>query len=377
MFVHGVKADFRTNGFPSLFKDGLLKEFPQDIYPNSIRSFRYYQDVGSYNGTTNICPPDGRLPEPIVPREGIPVPIVASTAQVCDSQSDLGTNAVLLYEDMVTFLNETGHQRKITLVCNSMGCSIVRGFLAYAMEMHDRDPVNPSATDLVDSVIFLEGIQAGSLLDLYALGGLGLPPPLNQLYGLALQYSPFHYDLSRPAVQDLRPKSDYLTWARQEHPAGNQALPYTPPLDYFNVYGDIRLVGQTCFVTCISTSADELGDIAILPGSPSPYGTSWEGGARFLYNNTETPDNWEWGMRHDFPYVASSPLGPLQGLPSQFSAVQQAYNAPEQHENLGAGIATIQVEDCQTKQPISAVDQFLKVLRGRLYNQHAMYACSP
>jgi hypothetical protein len=84
-------------------------------------------------------------------------------------------------------------------------------------------------------------------------------------------------------------------------------------------------------------------------------------------------------MTHDIPYLAANNpiVGPVGGPVSLGIALTQAYGAPEQHLNFGTGMATIQIEDCQTKQLITVADQVLKVVRGRLKNQHAAYACRP
>lgn len=396
MYVHGIRTDSRPGsgfiGFQPLLKP-LRDEFPFEDFPNGVRFFAYYQDksdqVNNCIPTKIPVAPDSRIALPYPPVSGVPTR-VSYFGNHCDSQSDFGVNVVLLYQEMVQLYNDTGKQRPITMACHSMGCTITRGFLAYAAEINAYDSNAPKPTDLVDSVLFIQGVQAGSILAKdfavdpntanFGLGSNTKNFVASEVYRLAIKESALEFDYNRPAIYELRPQSAYFNWMRQETVTiNNTPVPHTPDLPYFNVYGDVHLTEKGClFVnTCWDINTIEFGDLAILPGNNSPYGTPVDGGARFL-KGSFGPQNWQWEMYHDVAFYAVTPL-PIVGLPNGVSAAKLVYEAPENHLNLGkdnGGMTEVMVNDCANPGQQMRLDlQLLKILRGRLYGPR--YNCQP
>jgi len=165
MYVHGITTPARLNnagvngiGFPTIYNDGLLADYSSG---NWLQIFEYYQDARRLIG--NVC--SGVQSSMPRPDAAIPIPtIVDESTEKCDSQSDLGTDAAMLYTDMVRLYNRAEQQRKITLVCHSMGCGVTRGFLAYAAEKHARNSADPGPDELVESITQVEGAVSGSAL---------------------------------------------------------------------------------------------------------------------------------------------------------------------------------------------------------------------
>ena len=342
MYVHGIKSNADEPSFAAMLDPLRDSLYGGAGFGTRLALFRYYQDKGNV-GQDGVCRPGSAA----LPEYSIPVPIIDDQRVICDSQSDLAVDAVLLYNDMVRLYTENGKQRKVVLVCHSMGCGITRGFLAYAQELHARDATRPSAEDLIDSVIFLEGAISGSMLakvggaiDDTRYGSLPVNTSTvvaNEVFRFAAKLPPFEFNLTRPAATMLRPDSAYYQWARQEFSPTYAGVRYTPPLPYFTVYGDIRLQEQACLLaSCRTIDTTAVGDLVMVPGTPSPYAPAPDGGARFLLDGAYGGQNWEWGMRRDVPYYAVAPLPIAAGTPiSLANAIGLVLAAPENHIRFG------------------------------------------
>src|SRR5205085_5685890 len=152
IFVHGIHGDARLPGFEAVLQP--LADPTRYVF----ESFEYWDDVAN-RSSSGQC--DARL-IPASTVGGFPVDVPASGAPAfCDSEDDVGLNAVLLDHEITT-RTSPGPQGwpvdRITLVANSMGGAIVRAYLAYAVESG-----NPSLAR-VDSIVFLQGAQEGSWL---------------------------------------------------------------------------------------------------------------------------------------------------------------------------------------------------------------------
>lgn len=388
MYVHGIKSNYKTPTFSAVvdvLKSDLYYRTADDNFTGRFAQFTYYQDVGiTYNEETNKYDIPCAVGTAVAPAVGIPIPIVNDQRVICDSQSDLGVDAVQLYNDTERLFIDTGRQRKVVLICHSMGCGITRGFLAYAQEMHARDGSRPGADEMVDSVTFLEGAISGSMLA--KVGGsiddLQTFPPgygqvFNEVYRAAAKLPPLQFDQSRPAAKVLQPGSAYYQWARQEFSPTAPGVRYTPPLPYFTVYGDIRLQEQACLLTsCRTLDTTPVGDLVMFPGTPSAYDPAPVGGGRFLLDGARGGQNWEWGMRRDIPFYAIPPLPIAAGGPiSLANAIGLAAVAPENHLRFGDTSAEVMIQDCCTGGSVSVATQLLRILRGQLYGQP--YVCQP
>ncbi len=88
-------------------------------------------------------------------------------------------------------------------------------------------------------------------------------------------------------------------------------------------------------------------------------------------------------MRREFTYSpVAPPLPTVVSAPTGLVlAAGRAFQAPEQHRNFGGAapnnLTAIDIDDCRTKVAIKVHGQVLKVLRGRLYDQHILYSCVP
>jgi hypothetical protein len=171
-------------------------------------------------------------------------------------------------------------------------------------------------------------------------------------------------DPNRPAVLGLTPKEAYVSWVNSR----SGALPDIP---YYNAFGDERLVVEHCFLPfhhgCVDTELSQWGDMILLPGSDNPTDTAWGGGARFLpYGYTDHA--WQ------FAETKKIMFDPFNDA-SAAVAVASLINAPQSHLNITSQQADVQVNDCQTGDPISVDQELLRILTERL--QGTLYACDP
>ncbi len=376
IFVHGLNSSFRDNSFNKIL--GPLAE----RFPGSVRRFVYYQDKGSRDDS-GVC----RSIPVELPASGVTIPFdpFSIDERICDSQSDLGLNAVALdsyirrqYSEglwpnslsvidaqtgcrSTTFrprlgpsdrgISATGPEsgnQPVVLIANSMGAAIVRGFLAYSAEAGDG-----VATTMVDSVLYLQGAQDGSLWLNIDRFDRQLAPIQDALEPFARDAFPA--DLSRPAAGELAPVSLWYLWTN--------ALPgHLPSLPSFNLFGDLRVVVKTelPFLGTLSADLAGIGDVALMPGTDDPRDVPPEGGARFL-DGPSGAQNWQWAMTGQLAWEPfSEPFFGGLGFAEQVGA------SPIFHGNFGAQMDRITVPDCKSGLPTTVTDQLIRIVSERM-----------
>jgi Tol biopolymer transport system component len=318
MFVHGINGSFLQPGF-----DGLFNPI-RAATTSRVEDFHYYQDIGSRDLGTGVCTSDP-LYQPLEPNGGMPVDIETADPSVCDSESDMALNAAKLHHDIQRLYFESG-RRKVVLIGNSMGVTIIRGFLAYSAELNDG-----IAATMVDSVEFLEGAHAGVFAARAAVGVGSVATGPTRLAALWL----VNVDLQRPAAHDLASESDWYDWT-------NPPASHLPDLPYFNVYGDMTIVQEVRGPFGLSvTVAGSVGDGPLQPGSDDPHAVPLSGGSRFLAHGQLEAQQWQWGLYKPFTF---DPLLAVFGLSDP---VAEIANDPIAHWNFGARIQEIQVASCE------------------------------
>jgi hypothetical protein len=363
LYVHGVTTGFEAPSFDSLFQDSAIA--------SSVIRFDYFQDLGPVHPCLRALPTVESSTE-------MPVDLASANQTVCDSQSDIGINAVALRDFVREQFAASGGQRVI-LVGFSMGASIIRGFLGYSTALGDG-----TATDMVDSVIFIEGAHDGSYLLVTpntisgAASILGSIPGVQQFVEdwVTDQAARFNFDFQRPAATELNPASSWYAWANSP----NRPLPGN--IGYYNAYGAIDLKARVCawdwfgISWCHEPHVLDIGDGLLLPGTDDPYDGPtplhperlW-GGARF--SRPTTAEQWEWPLYHKFVIhplnLSKDPKGEAQRLVAAIGA------APELHMNISSQSASTYVFDCTTGATTGLNQQLLKILKGKI-GQEA-YAC--
>ncbi len=214
-----------------------------------------------------------------------------------------------------------------------------------------------AATTMVDSLVFLEGAHDGTARALAATYGLNIGDPLGAVVQSLTGFS------DRPALYNLHPASDFLSWA-------NLDPDLLPVLPTFNFYGDIGLIKETCdwfgLGDCHRQRL-ELGDVFLPTGTDRQFDTPLTGGAKYLRNEVNDGQSWQWSLTDDhiyrpFTFLDPPPLG-------------WATNRPAQHVRLGKddNMNDVLVIDCKTGLPVSLTSEMLSVIGGRMNN--APYAC--
>lgn len=330
LWVHGIRGSFRDQtAFAAVL--GPLRE----KYGNErVRNFEYLQDAGYQQNGRCVDMPPHRVPDDA---GGLPLTLGASSidSNACDSQSDVGLNAILV-DDAVRALHEE-FGGPVTLIANSMGGAITRAFLAYSVA------AGTGTHELVDNVYFLQVAQQGSHLAYppAVLSGLrDSRTPLDRVLGEAISAAAralTGWDPTRPAAGDLRPRSE--TYAFVNPPSAH----VPDQVGYFNVASDIRWtlelsVFNVPFRRLIGATST-LGDYVILPGTDTPTDLPVLGGARFDPGTIgRGRDSHQWVLRRDHVVRVTSlvtllrPIGPF---PGDFSFPGDPFAVPESHLQLG------------------------------------------
>ncbi len=347
--VHGINADSRNVIAPFL-EGPIANEFGAV----SVTHFTYYQDKAFRpNPEDPSCQGVADRILPGAPNGGMPVNNESINPAICDSQSDLALNAVLLDADVHRRFQETG--KPVVLIANSMGGAVIRGMLSYSHERGDG-----VAADEVDSVFFLEGAHDGAegLVAANKNGGRGFEAQLirglvNKLGGI---------DFNRPAQADLTPKSDWYRWANP----GADRLADVP---YINVHGAIDVVHINCFfIWCMKPKVVfELGDVLLTEGTDDPFDTPAKGGSRFL-RGVPAAQNFQWSLDKEIPWFP-------QDDPQMVGVVTAALLSPEMHANFLQDMDQIDVTDCQTGAEVQLDQALYAVIRGRMSG--TPYECQP
>lgn len=349
IMVHGINADSRNVMAPFL-EDPIVNDFGGA----TISRFTYYQDKAFRpNANDPACQGVAAPILPAQPNGGMPVNADSIGPGVCDSQSDLALNAVLLNADVHRRFQETG--KPVVLIANSMGAAVVRGMLSYSKERGDG-----IAAGEVDSVFFLEGAHDGAegLAAANKNGGRGAEAQL--IRGIADKLGGINFD--RPAQEDLTPKSDWYRWA---NPGANRLADHP----YFNIHASMDIVMINCFILWCQDPkvVMPLGDGLLAEGTDDPFDTPPKGGARFL-RGASGAQNHQWTMELDIPWLP-------QHDQQMVAAITAALLSPEMHANFLQKMPEIDVADCQSHQDVSANAALYAVIHGRLSG--TPYECQP
>lgn len=328
LYVHGTSGSFvqnrLSNDFPSLF----TRLF--DRY-GLVRFFEYREDRGNQN-PDQTCRPGAQRPiPPISPAAGLPLdpPTPDPAPGICDSNDDIELNGVVLDADVRALAAEFD---RVTVMSNSGGGGIVRAFLAYSKA------ADTGALALLDEVVFMQGVQAGSYLTLVYDGldtAIDANPSAATVRDALLDQvrEQVGHDPTRPVFEDLRPRSAIIRYTNVSVPVPNEP-------HYVNVVSNIRLhVMQSFFLIPIQTDVVEVGDLAILVGENDPRQVPERGGARFLPSAAgRGQSSTQWELTRDFD-VNVDPTVP-GGVKFLFQ-IADIMDAPEIHTNLGAKLNSI------------------------------------
>lgn len=287
VFVHGIHGNYVDVNGAITDSQSSDPNFASVLYslhelcplePN-VHAFAYYHDLGyATNSTTYPCdthtkPADLNVgPLYLDPGSG--------TNSTCDGNAALALDATAL-DDYITSIRAAHPGEPITVLANSMGGAVVRGWLRLAQSRGSSD-LNLS---VVDSVIFLEGAQQGSIW-----AGLAEKPWFKRLYGVltaipVLGGALEQLDLSpnRAGIKDLAPQSDWYNEVNSQDPPSGLA--------YFNFAANIQLnVNVAGFWPWDSSTnySDQLGDFVMMPGSNDPTAEPAHGGEDFLPGGDNT-----------------------------------------------------------------------------------------
>lgn len=353
LFLHGIKGEHDLDPTKLPF-NSLQRPLMADFAASGqVAQFQYWQDKGDAFSDTRVCDPGERRSD-LIPADSYGLPVTRTdrsrSAEICDSQSDVGINAILLDRDVLAQHAKFGG--KVTLIANSMGGAIVRAYLAYAVAS------GSESVRWVDQVVFLQGAQQGSFLAAFgtelATGGSVLTRALVQS-AAAVARPVVGFDLYSPAREDLTPRSEVYRWVNPDPahvPSG---------IEYLNVASDIGweittdLLGHRLRLGRIS-----LGDLVMLPGESDPRATPHRGGGRFdpRVIGRGAPGTYEWILRHDLPASAEAFLPAIEdGDP-----IPPPLDIPESHLNLGGRLSEIRVGD-RSGSPGALSDVLLEAIR--------------
>ncbi|OGO70315.1 MAG: hypothetical protein A3H36_01460 [Chloroflexi bacterium RIFCSPLOWO2_02_FULL_71_16] len=324
LYVHGTTGDFTRLDFP------VLRSPLEARY--EVQNYEFYEDRGNaVVGDPKFACQIGRqrsIPtfstdaftryefEPDQP-EGAP--------GVCDSNDSIELNAVILDGDVADLLTRSD---RVTLISNSGGAAIVRGYLAYA---------SAAATGTlagVDLSVSLEGVQTGTYLAAaYASSDFARSdrPIHSWVQDRALEFfkKDLVHDPTRPAFQDVVPQGPF-----QRYIARADAIPNEP--HYLNVAGDLVVNVHYFLLFWEYRDPDvvPVGDFVMLPGFDDPTAPSPLGGALFLPSSIgRGRSSAEWTLRREFDVVADTfSSNDLSGALA--GGIAAAFDDPAAHHNL-------------------------------------------
>jgi hypothetical protein len=357
LFLHGVDESYKDSLFAPLF------QHIKDAVPGvSITHFEYFQDKADKAQSGGGCDAaaDGQhavaLPSNLA---GLPVDTSQNSPARCDSEGDIGQNAIRLDREIQDLYRQKGV--KVILVGYSMGGETIRAFLSYSTQASDG-----VASGMVDSVVLLHGVEQGSWVA--AAGGAVTSGASlvteNPFVGTAVSslIGLFAPNPNRLATQEFNPFGGFIKWTDSQSTK-------LPDLPYYNTWGDERIVIHHCYLPfghgCINTDVAHWGDMVLLPGSDNPTQTPLGGGERFLPNGFAT-NRWEWAE----PYQVN--WNPLTD-PIQIGALSSLVGAPQQHTNYPNKQDSVTVADCRNGESVSVDTEIARVIVARL--QGNLYAC--
>jgi hypothetical protein len=275
VFVHGIHGNYtdyqaaigKRNGadFASLLHT-LQQQCPDR---QNVHIAPYFEDLGfSKGGPGNSC--SGSNPQPDTNTESLYVDPDALSENVCDGNGALAFDSTEL-DDYLTHLEAAYPGDPFTILANSMGGAVARGWIALAQERGD------ATLTPVSNVIFLQGAQEGSIwAGIAETDGVG-----TAIYKAATKsplgswVSTLNFNPSRPGIADLAPQSD---WYQSVNPIG-----VPDSVGFYNFASDIEITLQINALVYTQTVASVgLGDLVMLPGSSNPSDEPAGGGEDFL-----------------------------------------------------------------------------------------------
>lgn len=338
VYVHGINGNYTQYQCGNLVSgfSAILSQLCADPGQYRLDGFAYYQDQGYSSG--GGCP---GMPEPNTNVGLLYADPNSVDPTICDSKGALAYSSVAL--DALIGA-ETG---PVTVMANSMGAAITRGWLTYAYTT-GADPSLQTA----DSVIFLQGAQAGSWAAAVgeALNGASsvVAPLLHYVLGKVSQLAGL--DLNRPGVMDVTPLSLWYDYVNPVIPS-----PGVPPqLAYYNFYSNINInLQQQLLWWTIGIGSLDAGDLVMLPGSNNPNDEPLLGGAKFLPGNVQTSNRWQFSLSDQVNINVSDFLWP----PALVGDVNAIVGNPINHFHFGSNVASVTVTGCQQGSPTVTVSQ--------------------
>lgn len=346
LFVHGVTQSYSDR---SLFQS--LRDPLSDTYgPGLVNSFEYYQDAGDDTGS-GCNPRAAGQADPPTPDPSVGMPYDASqNGPKCDSQGDIGQNAVRLDQEVRRLYLANGN-KPVILMGYSMGGETIRSMLAYSTYVGDG-----VADTMVDSVLLMHGVEQGSWIA-KASGISKLPLAGGAISNLIGKFAP---NPSRPANQQFKPTGNYMRWLA----AHSDRLPNIP---MYNTWGDEQVYTQSCILFwCHSSYLDSMGDVILMPGTDDPTQVTSDGGERFLPGGSSAT-RWQWSEVQKF-YWDPSTDGMMVGLMVQLIKAPMFHSAYPTHQD------DLTINDCQTGDPIKETTEMLRIVTARM--EGTTYACA-
>ena len=348
LFVHGVTQKFTDDSLFAGLRDPLAVTYGADL----VNSFEYYQDKGDETGSgcDPLAPGQATPPTPD-PAVGMPYD-ASQNGAVCDSQGDIGQNAVRLDHE-VERLYHAHDDKPVILMGYSMGGETIRSMLAYSTYTGDG-----VADTMVDSVLLMHGVEQGSWIA-SASGIADLPLAGGAISDLIGQIAP---NPGRPAVREFSPSGAYMRWLASH----SDRLPDIP---MYNTWGDERVYMHSCalYFFCHDTFMNSAGDVILEPGTDDPTETPSGGGHRFLPGGPSAT-RWQWAETQKFywdPTVDDKMIMLMVDL----------IKAPMSHSNYPHHQDELTVNDCQTGEAVNETTELLRVVTARM--EGTTYTCAP
>lgn len=337
-FVHGINGNFRNFQCSNLSAGwvailSLVCADPQF----TEESFPYYQDLGYASpGATPPCP---EMPPPDQNTGILFVDPNSIDPNICDSKGALAFSGAALQAHLA------GLGTPDTVLANSMGGAIARGWLALA-QASGSDPSLAHA----DSVVFLQGAQAGSWAA--RVGEAVAHAPVIGPIARAISHL-IGLDVDRPGVLDVTPQSP---WYSSVNPFG------VPALAYYNFYSNLLVNFQVNLLFFhLNLGSRNLGDTVMLPGSDDPFDMPPFGGAKFLPGGEQTTN------RHEYGINGQVNVNPADlAIPVLLARdVRRIISNPISHFQFGSNIGTITVPSCAAGAPTTSVaDEVFRILQN-------------
>jgi len=343
-FVHGINGNYRQfecGNLSGSFRAVLARLCAQPAQ-FTVDSFPYYQDQGYSSSSGQACP---NMPAPGTNTGILYVDPHSIDPNVCDSKGALAFSAAALDAHLAKLSGP------VSVVAHSMGGAITRGWLALAGTKGASDP----SLSKVDSVLFMQGAQAGSWAA--GVGGaLNSVPIVDRIVQEATHLA--HLDANRPGVIDVAPLSPW-------YKSVNTALRYPgvpTQLAYYNFYSALSLQLRVNFGPfTLDEGSFNAGDLVMLPGSDKPTDMPLAGGAKFLPGGVRTTN------RHEFVMPDQIDINPLDfAVPPLLAGdIQRVLASPVTHFNFSTQTDQVMVTGCGPRSPQASVtSEVLRILQN-------------